>query len=573
VLRRLLIENIALFERLEVSFGPGLNVITGETGAGKSMLVDSLLLALGERAGADVLRQGTTRGVVEAVFQVEPSSELLAFLAEQGYAVEGTELIVRREFSARGSSRCFLNDSPAPLSLVRQVGERLVDFHGQHEQQSLLRVETHGHLLDDAGGLEALRQDYSEAYEQLRRAVEQYRRLWQRQHELREQREWLRFRIQEIAAIDPQPGEEAAVEAELRLSEHAERLYALASQLYQLLYADEDAVRDRLLRVRNLLEELARIDERFTASVGEANSWLVGVEELARTLQRYTAHLEFEPERLEYLRQRKAQLQHLRKRFGSVEEALQQKQRWEEELRLAEQIELYLEQAAQEVERCRAELGRRAHRLHAKRKSVAEQLQRAVEEILADLGIPYSRFVVQMTTEEAAPEEELWVEFSGKRCRAFPHGIDRIEFLITTNRGEEPRPLVRVASGGEISRIMLALKSILAKSDRLPLLVFDEIDSGISGRIAHRVGQALRALAQYHQVLVITHLPQIAACGTEHILVEKQEREGRTVVTARRLQPEERAYEIARLLSGEQVTETALQTAQELLCQFAERSV
>ncbi|MCS7177031.1 MAG: DNA repair protein RecN [Candidatus Kapabacteria bacterium] len=565
MLCRLFIQDVALFERLELTFGPGLNVITGETGAGKSLLVDSLLLVLGERAGADVVRRGATKGIVEALFRVDPQGPLASFLAEQGYPLEGEELLLRREISSRGTTRCFINDSPAPLSLVRLVGEQLVDFHGQHEQQSLLRVETHGRLLDDAGGLEALRQEYAEAYQRLQQAIAVYRDLQARQHELRERREWLRLRLQEIASIDPKPGEEETLQTELQLSEHAERLYALATQIYGLLYGDDDAVRDRLLRVRNLLEELARIDRRFTEVVTEAQSWIVGVEELARSLQSYSARLDFDPERLEQIRQRMAQFQLLRRRYGSVEEALRQKQKWEEELQLADQVEYYLEQAAQQVERCRRELARSAQRLHNKREDVARWLEREVVSLLAELGIPYSRFVVQLAMEEASPGEELWVELSGRRYRAFSTGIDRVEFLITTNRGEEPRPLVKVASGGEISRIMLALKSILAKSDRLPLLVFDEIDAGISGRIAHRVGQALRALAQYHQVLLITHLPQIAARGTEHIVVEKQERAGRTIVTARRLRPEERAYEIARLVSGEQVTETALQTARELL--------
>jgi len=567
VLCRLFIQNIALFEQLELSFGPGLNVITGETGAGKTILIDALMLALGERGGADILRQGASKGIVEATFRLEPHGAVSAFVREQGYDSDNEELVIRREITARGGSRCFLNDSPAPLSLVRQLSRLLVDFHGQHEQQSLLRVETHGRLLDNVGGLEGLRQEYTTVYEQLQKAIHEYHTLCHRERQVHQQREWLRRQVQEIVAIDPQPGEEEAVERELRLSEHAERLYALAQQVYELLYRDEHAVHDRLLRVRNLLEELSRIDSRFTDSAAEARAWVIAVEELVRTLQRYMAHLEFEPERLEQLRQRMVQLQQLRKRYGSVEAALEQKRRWEEELQEAEQFEFHLQRARQAIERYRAELARYAQRLHAKRKAVAEQVERAVEELLAELGIPYSQFVVHIGLEEAAAEEELWVELQGQRYRAFPHGVEQIEFLITTNRGEPPRPLVRVASGGEISRIMLALKSVLAKSERLPLLVFDEIDTGISGRIAHRVGQALRALAQYHQVLVITHLPQIAACGDEHILVEKREWQDRTVVTARRLQPEERAYEVARLLSGERVTETALQTARELLAE------
>ncbi|MCS7169887.1 MAG: DNA repair protein RecN [Candidatus Kapabacteria bacterium] len=569
MLCRLLIRDVLLFDQLELAFGPGLNVITGETGAGKSILVDALMVALGERTATDVLRSGASKGVVEALFRIEPNSPLARFLADQGY-LEGDELLLRRELHARGTSRSFINDSPAPLTLVRQVGEQLVDFHGQHEQQSLLRVETHGRLLDDAGELGVMRREYTEAYERLRAALQEYRRLRERGLELRERQEWLRLRIQEIAAIDPQPGEEAAVDAELRLSEHAERLHALTLRIYELLYGDEHAVRDRLLRVRSLLEELAHIDPRCADPASEVQTWIVGVEELVRFLQDYTARLEFEPDRLERLRQRKGQLQLLRKRYGSVEEAIEQKRQWETELQLADQMELHLEEATREVERWRAELERRAHRLRRERERAARELERAVETALADLGIPYSRFVVHMDTEEPPAGEDLWVEFFGRPCRAFPSGIDRLEFRITTNQGEEPRPLARVASGGEISRIMLVLKSILAKSERLPLLVFDEIDAGVSGRIAYRVGQALRTLAQYHQVLAITHLPQIAACATEHILVEKHERDGRTVITARHLQPEERAYEIARLLSGERVTQTALQTARELLCEFAQ---
>jgi DNA repair protein RecN (Recombination protein N) len=565
VLQRLRVEQIALIEHIELEFEPGLNVITGETGAGKSLLVDSLQLALGERAGAELLREGAERAVVEALFRIDAAPALRALLAQHGYELQGDELLLRRELHRRGSSRCFLNDSPAPLALVRQLGEMLVDFHGQHEQQSLLRVETHGRLLDNAGGLEALRHDYERVHAELRRTVEQLQSLQAQRHELEQQREWLRFQLRELAELNPQPGEEEELDAQLRRIEHAERLYALSMQLHELLYGGSDAVRDRLIRARNLLEELSRIDTQFAPYVAECHSLVVSVEELARFVQRYSSALEFEPEQLEQIRRRRAQLQLLRKRYGSIEAALEQKQRWEEQLRYAEHIEEHLQELQQRQEALREELARCAQRLHAKRVAVARKLERAVEQFLAQLGIPYSQFRVSIEQEDAAPQDPLWVEFNGRRCRAFADGVDRVEFLITTNRGESPRPLVRVASGGEISRIMLALKSILAKADRLPLLVFDEIDAGISGRIAQRVGQALKALAQYHQVLVITHLPQIAACGDVHILVEKYEREGRTLVQARRLGSEERLYEIARLLSGERVSPSALQAAQQLL--------
>ncbi|MCS7000077.1 MAG: DNA repair protein RecN [Bacteroidota bacterium] len=561
------VENFAVIESVELEFGPAFNVITGETGAGKSLLVEALMAVLGERASGDMVRSGARRAVIEASFIIEGNSQLQSLLESNGYAEPGAgELILRREISQH-SSRAFVNDSPAPVHVVRQLGEMLVDFHGQHEHQSLLKVSLHRHLLDSVGGLDSIVAEYQEAYHTLRRAIEQYQQLVEQEHRLRSERDWKQFRLEEIDAVAPQPGEKQLLESELRRIEYGEQLFEGSSAIYGLLYGQDHSVHDGLVRARNLAEQLATLDDYFRTAAAELRDLIIRTDELAKDVQRYNAQLEWSPERAEYIRDRLAQLVRLEKRYGSIEQALEERERLQRELALAENFEHELSQLRDAIVKARKQLGILGERLSAKRQQTARRIEQAIGDILARLGMPDAQFHVVIERRSALTPEvtDIVAECDHGCYHAFEHGIDEIAFHIQTNKGEPPAPLHRIISGGEASRVMLALKTILAKSDRLPILIFDEIDTGVSGRIAHRVGVALEELGAYHQVIAITHQPQIAARAQTHIVVEKTVEGERTFVTARRVSGRERVEELAKLIAGEHVSDGARKIARELL--------
>jgi DNA repair protein RecN (Recombination protein N) len=464
-----------------------------------------------------------------------------------------------------------VNDSPVTLAVLKTVGEVLVDLHGQHEHQSLLRASHHIALLDDFGGLDGMVAEYQGVLERLRVLRRDIEGLQQKERQVKERRELSAFQLKEIDAVAPVAGEEEELERELRSLENAERLFATTAALYEALYEGERSVRDLLLVARNQLEAIAQIDGRFAEAARECESAEAVVSELARFVQGYNAGVEFNPERLEAIRERLGRLMLLKKKFGGTLDAvLARRAELAEELSLAEHYEEILQARHEEAVAVRAECASLAERLSAKRHEVARKLDRAIVQELKKLGIDHGRFVTRIDRSELVNEDadgtSLEVVPMGRtRVRLLERGYDVVEFALSTNLGEEERPLVQVASGGEVSRIMLALKSILAKADRLPVLVFDEIDVGVSGRIAQAVGRALKQLSSFHQVVAITHLPQIAGLADEHFVVAKEERNGRTTTTVRKLTLEEQVHEVAKLMSGARVTETGLAGARELM--------
>jgi len=565
MLKSLLIRNYALIEELAVDFTSGLVIITGETGSGKSIIIDALGLVLGERASADVVRKGADRAVVEATFHVAGNARLRRLLEESTFT-PSDELIVRREVSAKGQSRCFIADSPATLALQKQVGEMLVDLHGQHEHQSLLRQETHVGVLDDFGGLDAMVAEFQAARRKLREITLALEDLRQRERQLAERRDFYEFQIAEIDAVAPRAGEEEELEAELKILENAEKLFAATGALYGTLYEGEQSVHDLLVIARNRLQDLAAIDRQFADAANECASAEAVVAELAKFVQAYNARVEFNPERLDALRDRLGKLSLLKRKYGgSLESTIAQRAKIGEEVKLAENFEEVTGALTRERETARADCGAIAARLSGKRHEAARKVDRAVVEELARLGIRHAKFETRITAREAGAGDADAVAGGTKSLLLNARGFDDVEFYISTNMGEEVMPLARVASGGEISRVMLALKSILAKSDRLPVLIFDEIDVGVSGRVAQAVGKALKALSAFHQVIAITHLPQIAGLADAHFAVEKGEHGARTATTMRRLSLEEQVREVARLLSGAQVTDAGLLGARELM--------
>lgn len=566
MLRSLYIRDYALIEEQEVEFGNGLNIITGETGAGKSILIGALKMILGERASTEVVRTGAKKAVIEGVFDAAGNAALKKVLEEND--VEASDsIILRREISGT-ASRAFVNDSPATAQFMRDVAANLIDLHGQHEHQSLLRTEKHLEMLDNFGGLADLREAYRSTYGVVEELIRERKKLVARERELRQQKEFYEFQIKEIDRVNPQEGEEEELEAERSILENAEHLFEATARLFELLYESEGAVNDHLVRARNELQDLARIDKSFEEHLNEIRSAQIAVSEVAKFLQYYNARIEFNPERLEEIRERLGELELLKRKYGGTLEAvIARRKEIGETYDLAADFEGAIERLDGQIVAAQRELSDAAVRLSEKRHEVAERIEHAIVAELSRLGMPHSQFKVQF---DLQADKEGWILLAGtggepERYTAFPTGMDVVEFYISANLGETLKPLARVASGGEISRVMLALKSVLAKSERLPILVFDEIDVGISGAIARKVGEAMYDLARYHQIIAITHLPQIAALGDEHFVVEKSIADGRTKTEIRRLDGVDRAAQVARLISGAEVTDAALESARQLM--------
>ncbi len=569
MLKHLHIRNYALIDKIDIDFERGLNILTGETGAGKSILIGAIGLLLGERASSDTVRQDTGKAVVEAAFGIE-KNKLITSLLEENQIDWMEPLIVRREVTTGGQSRGFINDTPANVKTMKALGELLVDLHGQHEHQSLLRINMHAKLLDDFGGLTGIVADYKKSYKKLHGLFEKLRDLQQREQSLKEKKDLYTFQINEIDKVDPQPDEETSLETDLNILENAETLYEQTQQLYELLYENERSVYETLVIARNRLESLADIDPSFEEFKKECTSAEVIVNEIAKFLQGYNSRIEFDPERLEQLRDRLGQLSLLKKKYGgSIESIIEHRKNIGEELELAENFQDSIDALKNEIKSARSELSTIAERLSSKRRDTAKKISKMIANELSTLGIPNANFEVQITTKPDTTgelnEENAFVKLGKEFYPAYHNGIDKVEFYISTNLGEPPKPLAKVASGGEISRIMLAMKSVLAKSERLPLLIFDEIDVGVSGRIAHAVGKSLNNLSAYHQIIAITHLPQIAGLADCHYVVEKIEDEKHTATRVRKLTTGERVREVARLLSGEEITEAGIAGAKELI--------
>ena len=567
MLRSLYIRDYALIEELEVEFDSGLNIITGETGAGKSILLGAMKLLLGDRASTEALRTGAKKAVVEGVFDNADEGRVPALLAEHEVEPsQGGMLVVRREISARGS-RAFINDTPATLDVLREVASNTIDLHGQHEHQSLLRTETHVELLDNFGGLGGLVETYRAAYRAVGVLARERADLVRREQELRKQKELYAFQIEEIDAAGLKPDEADELDAERRILENAERLYEATAELYGQISESDDALYDRVVLVRNQLQDLARIDTAFDATLQDVRAAEIALKEATQFLQDYNARIEFNPERLDEIRERASEIDYLERKYGgTVEAVLDYRAEIGKTYDLAKDFEGAIARLDGKIGAAQEELSAAAYRLSLKRHEVAERIEAAVGVELATLGMPHARFDVQFGFQD---DPAGWVRLpEGNRQRtvtAFPAGADLVEFHLSANLGEEPKPLVKVASGGEVSRIMLALKAILAKSERLPILVFDEIDTGISGPIARRAGESMHRLAQFHQIIAITHLPQIASLGDVHFEVEKTIEDGRTRTHIRRLDEAERAEAVASLLAGAEVSPAALASARELI--------
>lgn len=565
MLKTLLIKDYALIENIEVPFEKGLNIITGETGAGKSILIDAMGLLLGERASTEVVRKGAEKSIVEGIFDVALNKKVKKF-CEQNEIDFSDDLIVRREVSLKGTNRCFLNDSPVTLNLIKEVGDLLVDLHGQHEHQSLLRTETHIEMVDSFANLENQLSEYSKNYHELNTLQKELRELLEKESALKEKRELYQFQIKEIDAVNPQMDEEEKLEQELNILENSEKLLGITSDIYSALYENEDSITDQLGVVKHKLSEIERIDKSFAETLSNFDSAVALLNEVSAFVRSYKDRIDLDPEKLEEIRARLGSIILLKKKYGgTVSSVIEHREKIGREFELAENFSQRIADLQKQIDSAKKACGASAKKLSAERNTVSKKVKKEVEAALKHLGISDSQFEVRITNQNAETNSDNYIIVDSKKYKFNNLGIDEIEFYISANAGEDTKPLVKVASGGEISRIMLALKSTLAKTDKLPILIFDEIDTGVSGRIAQKVGQTLKDLASVHQIIAITHLPQIAGLADVHFAVEKRKNADRVVSSIRKLDIEKRVEEVAKLMSGEEITAAALKGARELM--------
>ncbi len=554
------IKDFALIESLELEPGPGLTVLTGETGAGKSIILAAVNLLLGQRAKSDLIRQGAQAAVVEAAFSLDEESPLRLLLQEHGFDDPGDELILRRVVSRQGRNRVQVNGSLATLGLLARIGPELISVCGQHSQQELLRAEEHLALLDTFAGLEMQQKELEEKVARVRQLDRRLRDTRRRMEELAQRREFLQHTVQELEKADLQPGEEEELRAERKMLANAEQVARLAREAHHGLYgAEEGSVLETLGRVRDMMQELAGLDQRARDLAKQVEEAYYLLEDAAHEIRNYQGRLVFDPGRLDQVEARLHAIQRLSRKYGGdIETALETLEQARTELADLDGGQLELAGLEKKRQLSLDDALAAAGELSRQRQQAAPQLARALARELADLGLAQCRFQCRFSPPAGNVLDTPRGALSGR-------GLERVEFLIAPNPGEGFRPLKDIASGGELSRILLALKGLVARRLGAPTQVFDEVDAGIGGAAGSAVGKKLARLAQASQVICITHLPQIAAFAQTHFAVQKTTRAGRTLTQVRLLDQEQRIEELTRMLAGDQQQDTARRHARELL--------
>lgn len=568
MLLSLTIHNFILIDKIEINFNKGFTVITGETGSGKSLIIDALLYCLGERLSTDIIRKHTDKGFVESVFSIELIPHIKAALQANNYEVNPL-LIIRREFTNKGTSRCFINDSPATQSFVKVIASSLADFHGQHENQLLLHHENHLAVLDAIAHLETYIDTYYLLWNQLQQSIFSYQDLIKQELQLLEKKEYSLFQLHEIEDISPEPTELSDLEHQLSVIQHAAKLYESSHNLYVLLYNSENSARDSLIKSQLLLQQLSTIDHSFQLYLDECTQAIASISEISTFASAYCSSLNFEDNTINRIQERLSLLYRLKKKYGSYDSIFNIWNQLKEDIRIASNFDDELRIKKEDILRIKTELSVLAVELSEKRIAAAYTIKESIELTLQSIGIEHPIFSVQIHQIPSLHNEidamSMSISIHNDYVKVKSSGIDIVEFLISTNPGEIPKPLSKAASGGEISRIMLAIKAMMAHIDKIPVIVFDEIDTGISGRIAQKVGFLIQDIGSKRQVIAISHSPQIAALADNHILVQKKIIDDRAYVTTTLLSNAEKIEHIASLISGNNITPSSYEHALELI--------
>ncbi len=561
MLVELAVENYAVIEKARVRFHPGLNLLTGETGSGKSIVVDALGLLLGGRASPEMVRTGATRARVSGIFEVAEARGLAKLLEDAGIEMEDRELLVEREIQTGGKSRAFVGNRPATAALLKDLAVYLADIHGQHDQQQLFSPGVQCDMLDAFAGAADLASRVTETFHAWKRAAAEYADLDRGAQEKLRLADLWSFQRKEIEAVSPKPGEDAELENERRVLRNVVRLQELAGGAYAKLYEDPDSASAQVGLIAKRLDELSRIDESAQEMLVQIQPAVIALQETAHSLRHYLGKLEADPGRLDEVENRLAVLEKLKRKYGaSVEQVLAFLEEVRTNLSAVETADDRRNALQKEVAAFASVYETVAQELSARRKEAASQLSKRVEQELAALAMEKTRVGIRVVTNR---EPSAWSE----------RGTDTVAFLIAPNLGEDLKPLDKIASGGELSRVALALKTCVntlgepaAKKNVSPrTLVFDEVDAGVGGSAAEAVGRRLKKLSGANQVICVTHLPQIAGFADHHYFVEKHSEQGRTIATIEELAPNARTREIGRMLSGERITQEALRHAEQLL--------
>jgi DNA repair protein RecN (Recombination protein N) len=569
MLRHLSIQNFAIIESIEIDFESGLNIIIGETGTGKSIIIDSLSILLGEKALTSYIREGFKKAIIEGIFDLRPDNPVWAILSENEIDPLSSEesenkyfsIIIRREISTTGNSRIFINDTPAQYSLLKTIGELIIDFHGQFEHQSLINPANHLPILDAFLNNFHLLKLFKQKLSELRTQISLFKSFNDNRNVLLNELSLKKRILDEINEVNPLENEDVELEKDLKLLNNSESIHLILIELSELLINEETSLNNKLNILKKKLEQITKYEDNFSSYNSELSQYLPFFSELANYLDDYIQNFSFDPKRVEEINQRLYSLQQLKRKFGTLNEIIEMRDKLKneiEELSVLDNSENTLLNSISVLYNECCELSKELSKTRIQNKSIFEG---KITELLRDLGFTFIDFQIKIQTNEIPPFEKEQLN----NIKFNNSGIDNCEFLISTNLGESAKELARIASGGELSRIMLALKALAATDNNLQMLVFDEIDAGVSGRIAQKVGETMRNLGKYHQIICITHSPQVSAAGNCIISIEKIEVNSRTLSISRKLNEEDKVLEIAKFLSGSDVSDSALVSASALL--------
>ena len=560
MLQELYITNFVLIDRVTINLCEGLNVFSGATGVGKSLVIGALNFILGGRATSDVVRTGKEEAAVIGKFYIKDKYLLRQIKKVSDNGEIDEELLIQRSIDTNGRSRCRLNDMPITVSMLKEIGEILVNIHGQHEHEALLHSINQLYILDDFGEISSLREDFSEIFRRVTEKTKLLNDLKNNQNERRQKIDLCTFQIDEIDKAQLKLGEVEELEKERNILSNAEKIYSTITSSYSQLYESSDAVVERLKSVVRELQTIAKLDESLQKITDVCIQSLYQIEDAAFSLGKYRDGFNYDSQRLEYIEERLNTIRKLKLKYGNtVEEILTYRDEIELKLKQFSGERTTAEQVDEELQALTEVLKQKGNELRKKRIAAAERLSPLIDQELHDLGIPHGRFCAQITSPFLNKSENTDISSANS------HGFDQVDFLISPNPGEDLKPLRKIASGGEISRVMLALKHQLAKADKTPVLVFDEIDANIGGRMGEVIGEKLRSIARSHQVICITHLPQIASYADEQWKVNKLVKNGKTYSTIENLSGDTRLEEIADMIRGSEKTEITRKQAQEML--------